>query len=263
MYVTKIIEDSKNMDALKDKLKFKLKATSIHLLLSLLIFAVILYLILFDWYPEPFFTAQGGWQGIQLMAFVDLVLGPALTFIVFNHLKQQKEIILDLSLIAVVQITALIWGGHTVYAQRPIALVYWADAFYTVTSDDYSVQGIEDPDFSQYSQHTPPLIFSRPIVTQDELKLSNELSEKLIPAYAHTSFYENIEDNLESVFDNEVNIEEVIANNDEMRRQLEKITAGDLAAYRYVTLKAKYQNMILIIKQDGEIVGEVKAPYHS
>lgn len=251
------------MAALKDKLKYKLKATSVHLVLSLLIFAVILYFILFDWYPEPFFTAQGGWQGIQLMAFVDLVLGPALTFIVFNHLKQQKEIILDLSLIAAIQITALLWGGQVVYTQRPIALVYWADAFYTVTSDDYSVQGIEDPDFSQYSQHTPPLIFSRPITTREELMHSNELSEKLIPAYAHILFYENIEDNLDSVFDNEVDIEEVIANNDEMRLQLEKITAGDLAAYRYVTLKAKYQNMILIIKQDGEIVGEVKAPYHS
>ena len=89
----------KNMAALKDKLKYKLKAISIHLLLSLLIFVVILYFILFDWYPEPFFTAQGGWQGIQLMAFVDLVLGPVLTFIVYDQLKQRKLIILDLSVI--------------------------------------------------------------------------------------------------------------------------------------------------------------------
>ncbi len=249
------------MAALKDKLKYKLKATSIHLLLSLLIFVVILYFILFDWYPEPFFTAQGGWQGIRLMVFVDLVLGPALTFIVFNHLKQQKEIILDLSLIAVVQISALIWGGHTVYTQRPIALVYWGNAFYTVTSDDYSAQGMDNPDFSRYSAHFPPLIYSRPISTQEELVLSTELTKKLIPAYAHTSFYENIEDNLERIFDNEVNIEEVIANNEEMKVQLEKITHGDFAAYKYITLKAKYQNMILIMKHNGEIVDEIKAPY--
>ena len=251
------------MDALKTKLKYKLKATLIHLLLSLLIFIVILYFILFDWYPEPFFTAQGGWQGIRLMAFVDLALGPVLTFIVYDHLKQQKLIILDLSVIIVIQITALIWGGYTVYTQRPIAMVYWADAFYTVTSDDYDKQGIDNPDFSQYSAHIPPLIYSRPVSTQEELAFSTELSAKLIPAYAQTSFYESIEDNLDSVFAKEVNIDEVITNNAEMKVQLEQITHGDLSAYKYVILKAKYQNMILIMKHNGKIVGEIKAPYHN
>lgn len=251
------------MAALKDKLKYKLRAASVHLLLSLLIFAVILYFILFDWYPEPFFTAQGGWQGIQLMAFVDLVLGPVLTFIVFDQFKQRKKIVFDLSIIGAIQITALIWGGYTVYMQRPIALVYWGNAFYTVTSDDYSAQGIENPDFSRYSAHVPPLIYSRPVSTQEELLLSNELSKKLIPIYAHTSFYENIETNLDSIFENQVDIEEVFENNAEMKAQLEIITAGDLTAYRYVTLNAKYQNMILIMRGNGEIVGEVKAPYHS
>ena len=165
------------MDALKDKLKYKLKATSIHLMLSLLIFVVILYFILFDWYPEPFFTAQGGWQGIQLMAFVDLVLGPVLTFIVYDQFKEKKKIVFDLSVIIVIQITALIWGGYTVYTQRPIAMVYWADAFYTVTSDDYDKQGIDNPDFSQYSAHIPPLIYSRPVSTQEELVFYRTISK--------------------------------------------------------------------------------------
>jgi len=122
------------MTGLKTKLPKKLKATSIHLFISLLIFLVILYLVLFDWYPEPFFTAQGGWQGIRLMAFVQLVLGPSLTFIVFDHLKQGKAIIFDLSVIAVLQASALVWGGYQVYAQRPIALVFWHDASQKNTS---------------------------------------------------------------------------------------------------------------------------------
>lgn len=249
------------MDALKAKLKYKLKATLIHLMLSLLIFAVILYFILFDWYPEPFFTAQGGWLGIQLMAFVDLVLGPVLTFIVYDQFKERKKIIFDLSVIIAIQVTALIWGGYMVYTQRPIAMVYWGSAFYTVTSDDYSAQEIENPDFSQYSTHIPPLIYSRPVSTREELALSMDLTGKLIPAYAHTSFYENIEEHLEGIFSSQVDIEEVMKNNAEMKMQLEKITAGELASYKYVILKAKYQNMILIMKDNGEIVGEVKAPY--
>ena len=249
------------MSSLKDKLIPKLKATSIHLLISLLIFLVILYFILYDWYPEPFFTAQGGWQGIRLMALVDLVLGPALTFIVFNHLKQRKAIIFDLSLIAAIQIAVLIWGGLQVYTQRPIALVFWADAFYTVTGDDYSVQGIDNPDFSQFSAHVPPLIYSRPLTTLIEMEQFRRLTEKKIPVYAHVSLYETIEDNLSSVFLHEVDIEEVKSKNSAMKSQLEKIVQGNIADYNYIALKAKYQNMILIMEENGNLVGEVKAPY--
>ena len=246
---------------LKDKLKYKLKAVSIHLFLSLIVFAIILYFILYEWYPEPFFTAQGGWHGIRLMAFVDLVLGPALTLIAYNHLKQRKEIIFDLSLIAIIQITALVFGGHMVYTQRPIALVYWANAFYTVTGEDYSVQGIDSPDFSQYSAHIPPLIYSRPVSTIADLEKSMFLSSKKIPVYAHVSLYEKVEDNLQDIFVNEVNIWEVILLNTAMQAQLNEITQGDIDAYRYVALNAKYQNMVLVMKENGEIVGEVKAPY--
>jgi len=250
------------MNNLKDRFVPKLKAASIHLSFSLLIFAVILYFILFDWYPEPFFTAQGGWQGIRLMAFVDLVLGPSLTFIVFNHLKQRKEIIADLSIIALVQIAALIWGGYMVYSQRPVALVFWTDAFYTVTEDDYREQGIDSPDFSQYSSHVPPLIFSRPILTQMELDNFKKLSEKLIPVYAHVALYEKIDENLDSVFFNAVDIREVMSKNADMKEQLEDIVHGDIDDYKYVALRAKYQNMILIMQENGHIVGEIKAPYN-
>ena len=42
----------------------------------MVIFIIIGYLILFHWYPDFFFASDGGWQGIRIIAFVDLVLGP-------------------------------------------------------------------------------------------------------------------------------------------------------------------------------------------
>lgn len=249
------------MNGFKDKLISKLKAAFIHLGLSLLVFAVILYFILFVWYPEPFFTAQGGWQGIRLMALVDLVLGPSLTLIVFNHLKSRKEIVSDLSIIVLVQVCALIWGGYQVYTQRPIALVFWDGAFYTTTQDDYLSQGEKIPDFSQYSHHIPSLIYSRPLRTQLEMEEFKALTEKSIPIYAQASFYENIEDNLESIFQYEVNIKEIMSENAQMKFMLEKITDGRIADYKYIALKAKYQNMVLVMDKNGWLVGSVKAPY--
>lgn len=242
-------------------IKAKIRASGIHLGLSITIFIGILYLILVEWYPEPFFTAQGGWQGIQLMAFVDMVLGPALTLIVFNHLKSRKEIGLDLSIIALVQVCALVWGGYQVYSQRPIALVFWNEEFYTVTQNDYLSQGITSPDFSQYSDHTPPLIYSRALKTPLEMEEFKRLTEKSIPVYAHVSLYESIEDNLDKIFQYEVNVKEIMSKNAQMKSHLEEIAQDRLADYKYIALKAKYQNMILIMNRNGRLVGEVKAPY--
>ena len=245
---------------LKDKIIYKVKAASVHLLISVLVFIIFLYFILYEWYPEPFFTAQGGWQGIRLMAFVDLVLGPTLTLIVYNHLKQRKYIIFDISVIVAVQIAALILGGYTVYSQRPIALVYWGTAFYTVTNDDYHKQGLETPDFSQYSQYIPPLIYSRPVATEAELESSNRLTSKMIPAYAHIEFYAAIEDNMEDILSNEVNMNEVMLTNPTMSKRIEELTNGDLDAYRYIALNAKFHNMRLIMTEEGVLIGSVKAP---
>ena len=250
------------MSVLSEKLIFKLKASSIHLALSFLVFIVILYFILFEWYPEPFFTAQGGWQGIKIMAFVDLVLGPALTFIVFNHLKQKKEIIFDLSIVALVQVIALTWGGYNVYTQRPVALVFWTSAFYTVTSADYEEQGIDSPDFARYGANKPALIYSRPVLTELDIAESMKLTADQVPAYAQVLFYEPLTENISEIFKYNIDIDEVVYQNVEMKARLLEVVGEDISKYNYIALNAKYQNMILILDDDGSLIGEVKAPYH-
>ncbi len=225
-----------------------------------MVFSVISYFILYEWYPEPFFTAQGGWQGVRLMVFVGLVLGPMLTLIAFNHLKPRKLIIFDLSIIVTLQVVALVFSAYAVYTQRPIALVFWGSAFYTVTEEDYHAQGMTNPDFSQYSSRVPPLIYSRPVSTQAELDYSEKLTQQSIPAYAHIEFYDKVEDNLEEIFVNEVDIKEIAFANPTMLERMEELTKQDLDAYKYIALKAKYNNMILVLSDEGELIGAVSAP---
>ena len=105
----------------KPLLVSKLKATGIHLLMSLAIFAYLAYQIVYIWYPEPYFSVDGGLQGIRLVAAVDLVLGPVITFLIFDLSKRRREIIFDLAIIITIQFAALAYGVHTTYTQRPIA----------------------------------------------------------------------------------------------------------------------------------------------
>lgn len=244
----------------RDLIKAKLIAAGIHLGLSLVIFIGVLYLILVLWFPEPFFTAEGGWQGIRLMAFVDLVLGPSLTLIIYNHTKKKKEIITDLSIIAIVQIAALIWGGYTVYSKRPVALVFYDTAFYTVTNDYYEAQGILHPDYSKYSNHIPPIVAVRYPKTEQEERRFTELTLQAIPIYAHDYLYEPVTNQLALIKEKQVDIEEVMQHNPRMKQEIVLITNNAIDEYYYLALEAKFHNLILVLTKEGKIKGLVKAP---
>ena len=46
-----------------------------------------------------------------------------------------------------------------------------------------------------------------------------------------------------------------------MKSELAKIVLGHVADYKYIALKAKYHNIILIFDKNGDLKGMLKAPY--
>lgn len=183
----------------KELIKAKLKASAIHLGISIVIFLGILYLIFVEWYPGSFFYAEGGWKGLKLMAVVDLVLGPSLTLIIYNYVKSKKEIFVDFSFIALVQIGALIWGGLQVYSERPVALVMWEGMFYTVTEDYYAKQGIDLKDVATYSDDKPLIIYAESDGSVEQLEKTQLLNKQKIPVYAQVHLYKSVKDNIDAV----------------------------------------------------------------
>lgn len=109
-------------------------AFTIHLALSLLIFSSLVFMMALYWFPGELFFIDGGWQGLKLVAMVDLVLGPALTLLLYKPGK--PKLVLDMSLIAVIQIAALGYGFVTTYQQRTVALVFAERGFNTVSAQD-------------------------------------------------------------------------------------------------------------------------------
>lgn len=136
----------------------KLSAFASHLGISFIIFLVVLYFIVFQWYPPPFFSSDGGWQGIRIIAGVDLVLGPLLTLIVFKPGK--KGLKFDLTVIGLTQLAALGWGIWAVHFERPIAAVYAEGAYHSVTANDLKNQGLFGDKLKRFGDRTPVWIFS-------------------------------------------------------------------------------------------------------
>ena len=112
----------------------RLQVFSVHLSISAVIFVLLAVAMVAHWFPGPFFATDGGWQGMRIIAAVDLVLGPALTLIFFNpKLKKHGALLFDLSTIAVVQVIALVWGTWTVYNERTVAIAFSRDQFYSIS----------------------------------------------------------------------------------------------------------------------------------
>lgn len=130
----------------------RFSAFAIHLGISLAIFFVLAYLVVFEWYPGLFFDTEGGWQGIRIIIGVDLVLGPTLTLIVFKAGKPGLKT--DLALIGLLQLVCLFAGTYVVYDQRP-QLVAFNDGRFTVMTDDDFSGATAMPDLASFPGDDP------------------------------------------------------------------------------------------------------------
>ena len=117
----------------------RLTAAGIHLALSLTIAALAAILVFFVWYPGAFRELAGGRGLFVLLTSVDVVLGPLLTLAVFDRTKSRRHLRLDLTVIGVLQTAALVYGLHTVFIVRPVAMVFEVDRMRLVVADDVAV----------------------------------------------------------------------------------------------------------------------------
>ena len=175
----------------KSLIKTKLKASGIHFSLSLVIFFVLAYQIYYVWYPVPYFSVDGGWQGIRLIAAVDLVLGPLITFLIFDLRKSRRAIVFDLVVIAVVQISALIYGISTTYQQRPVAVVLIDQFMVGTVQSSYGSQLESLDDLNRFSSETPPVIYADMLQTREALDEVMRIKlEEGVPESAQVHLYQ-------------------------------------------------------------------------
>lgn len=103
----------------------RFKAAGIHLALSALVVGTVFSIVFFVWYPGSTFLIAGAWSIVLVLIGVDLMLGPTMTCIVFREGKPGLKF--DLTVIIIVQLSAMIYGAHALYQERPAYLVFAVD----------------------------------------------------------------------------------------------------------------------------------------
>lgn len=143
-------------------LRFKsaVKAMGWHFGGSVLVATAVAILVFAVWFPYPYRQLSGGTELFILVIGVDLVCGPLLTFVLFNPAKPRRELMLDLSLVIVLQLAALAYGFWMVNAARPLFLVHEFDRFKVIALAD-----IDAPELAKLPKAMQPQLFKGPQIT--------------------------------------------------------------------------------------------------
>ncbi|MBC3880839.1 pilus assembly protein [Undibacterium sp. LX40W] len=148
----------------------KLRASGLHVCLSLLVATLVGVVVFFLWYPNPFGFASGGLNLFLLVTGVDLVLGPALTFVAFDPLKKARVMLGDFFVIGLLQICALVYGVHAVFVSRPVAVVYEGMRFRVVCAAEISEADLKKAPkgLSTFSLTGPTIIGTRELSQKEQ-----------------------------------------------------------------------------------------------
>jgi uncharacterized membrane protein len=121
-----VLLDDHNLLALYSmSMKARVRAFLIHLIGSMVLAGIAVALVFGVWYPAPLHHAVGVTTIFLILLGVDVVLGPLLTFIVFDPKK--NHLALDLGIIIFIQLAAFSYGIGIVAQGRPVWLVFSAD----------------------------------------------------------------------------------------------------------------------------------------
>lgn len=155
------------------------KALFIHLSASGIVLAVLTAWVLTFWYaPWPLLSLQGGLKILGMLVAIDLILGPALTWLVFKPEKSRRMLIFDLSVIILVQVAAFSYGAWALYSQRPLYLAFVLDRFEVARAADLSLD-LLDPDLMPDNYRgAHPVQVELPSSLKLEMMLSRTLKDR-------------------------------------------------------------------------------------
>ncbi len=105
-----------------------------HFCISLFIASIVVGMVFFIWYPSPLAKAVNVTHIFLMMLMIDVIIGPVLGLLVYKDGK--KTLKFDLTVIILIQLSALCYGVYTIAQGRPVWIVYSVDRFELVKNNE-------------------------------------------------------------------------------------------------------------------------------
>lgn len=179
------------MNQTKHVLREKATAFICHLALSITTLACLFLILKQLWYPGFFFDIDGGIEGLEIVFFVDVVIGPLLTFTVYK--KGKKGLKMDLTLIVIAQVLCMGWGVLQTWKERPLVAVLTGDTFRTMNASALAFHQISPDELASFPGDHPKIVFVPPSSEEASSKQKLKNIFTLGPLYARHKLYQPIE----------------------------------------------------------------------
>lgn len=241
----------------------KCRALLVQLGLCALIYIPFLVLFWVSWFPPPLFYTDGGLQGARIMLLVGMVLGPALTFLVYNPAKSRREKIVDFTCIGLVQAVALAYGLMAVEHNRLKAVVFNGDAFYAVPAQFFDRQGVDEAAWRAFE--TPrggpqAWVYQRDPTPEEMPRVEQMINEGQVPYEAFFQLYEPLVAGIEVMTKQTFKVDPLAERFPELKERhqaflLEKgLKAEDVKLF---PLYGGFTNVLVVISNDGRYLGYI------
>ena len=159
-------------------MRFRLTAFGLHLTGSAVALTAVLGAFWLGWYRWPGWYLASVLQVVGILVTVDLVLGPTLTLIVANPGKRRAELARDITIIVAVQLSALTYGGVTLWEGRPLYYTFSVDRLELVQASDLKTADITAG--RRENAALAPWWYSRPRWIWAPLPANSEEAQKIV-----------------------------------------------------------------------------------
>ena len=239
--------------------KSKFKASLIHLGLSILLVGLIIGSLLFFFFPQLFINISDFKEIAAIIISVDLILGPLLTFVVFQPKK--KSLKFDLSIIAAIQLSALVYGAYALYQVHPVYITFNIDRFTIVSAKD------AEPEKAQYDEFKVSKLTTANLLLQKcQMMLKNKMKLTLTAAMGggdldqRVEYYEPYENNIDQILAKSLDRELIFAAADSDKNILTFLEKHESELDNYVFLpinSAKKEAIIVLDKKSAKPVATI------
>ncbi len=233
-----------------------------HLFLSLLIAVLVIGLVFFVWYPAPLAMAVGVTHIFLMLLIIDVVIGPVLGVLVYKEGKNSLKF--DLSMIILLQISALFYGVYSIEQGRPAWIAYYVDGFELIRKNEIMDEHLQQalPQFQQSSWLKPQ--YAAVEFAKDKNQRSDDMFAEVLGGISiaqRPERYVELNKAKKQMQQHEQKLELLQQYNN--KTDVEKILAKYPQATAFLPMKASAVDMTVLIDQKANVVKIVDLrPWH-
>lgn len=233
------------------------RAFLVHLAWSVASGALVVSLIAALWYPGALFFSDGAFRLAVTLFSVHAVLGPVLTFAVYNTAKPSLKF--DLGAIMLLQLAALAYGVFVAYQSRPVFIVVVHDHAIVVHANEITLDPKPGLSYASLPKARPALVYAElPSNPAERGELLFQVMSGMGDVETRPAYYSSFKEAGHWVIEHARPLSDLIAKHPErpIPMWLDRRGAPPADELVYLPLRARLEEITLILNPaDGTAVG--------